>query len=214
MNILKKLRKPYYVYFLTVLFFVTSCSETNDVENTENHQLELKDFINSNLKKSNIQMNVSDLKQYKLKNYDSLKQKAGINNYAKSNFEFEPYSIEITANNNVYNLHTIATSETHASIVIEDSDGILIETIEVDISNYNSINDEYEILWAKSNTNNSYAKTDYDVNDCKTGAATVAAAGRVIAFGSFFGCVPCAFVGGAITALGSIGFIACVATNS
>ncbi|WP_438989508.1 hypothetical protein [Polaribacter sp.] len=80
MNILKKLRKPYYVYFLTVLFFVTSCSETNNVENTENHQLELKDFINSNLKKSNIQMNVSDLKQYKLKNYDSLKQEAGINN--------------------------------------------------------------------------------------------------------------------------------------
>ncbi|MFY9242300.1 MAG: hypothetical protein WAO74_04660 [Polaribacter sp.] len=92
--------------------------------------------------------------------------------------------------------------------------GIRFNTIEVDISNYNSINDEYEILWAKSNTNNSYAKTDYDVIDCKTGAATVAAAGRVIAFGSFFGCVPCAFVGGAITALGSIGFIACVATNS
>ena len=124
------------------------------------------------------------------------------------------YFVFQDTNNNVYNLHTIATSETHASIVIEDSDGILIETIEVDISNYNSINDEYEILWAKSNTNNLYAKTNYDVNDCKTGAATVAAVGRVIVFGSFFGCEPCAFVGGAITTLGSIGFIACVATNS
>ena len=88
-----------------------------------------------------------------------------------------------------------------------------IERVEKLLS-WKSLKNEYEILWAKSNTNNLYAKTDYNVNDCKTGAATVAAVGRVIVFGSFFGCEPCAFVGGAITALGSIGFIACVATNS
>lgn len=45
-------------------------------------------------------------------------------------------------------------------------------------------------------------------------AAAVTASGRVIAFGGAFGCVPCAFVRGAVTALDSIGYIACVITNN
>jgi hypothetical protein len=214
MNILKNLRKPYLSVFLAflmaTLFLTISCSQSDSVENMES-QLELKDFINSNLAKSNINMNVSKVKQYELKSYKSLKQNVGIS--AKNSDEFQPYSIEIVADNETYNLHTIPTSETHASIIIETSDGQFNEVIEVDISDYDSVNDEYKISWSINNQNKPYASKDYDPNDCRTGAATVAAVGRVIAFGSFFGCVPCAFVGGAITALGSLGYIGCVANG-
>ena len=35
------------------------------------------------------------------------------------------------------------------------------------------------------------------------------AVGGIIAFGSYFGCGPCGFVGGAIAAVGAVGYIAC-----
>jgi len=146
-----------------------------------------------------------------LKSYKSLEQNIGIS--ARNSNEFQPYSIEIVANNKTYNLHTIPTSENHASIIMETSDGQFNEVIEVDISDYDSVNDQFRISWSINDQNKSYPSKDYDPHDCRTGASTVAAAGRAIAFGSFFGCLPCAFVGGAITALGSLGYIACVANG-
>ena len=91
-------------------------------------------------------------------------------------------------------------------LFIESIDGTVNERIEIDINEYNSYTDQYTLNWTYANENNLASRNP---DDCHEGAATVAAAGRVIAFGSFFGCAPCAFVGGAITALGSIGYIAC-----
>ena len=44
---------------------------------------------------------------------------------------------------------------------------------------------------------------------CGKGAAQVQAAGAAIAFGTFFGCAPCLFVGSAIGLLGTIGAALC-----
>jgi hypothetical protein len=46
-------------------------------------------------------------------------------------------------------------------------------------------------------------------HDCSKGAAKVQAAGATIAFGGFFGCAPCTFVGAAIGLLGTIGAALC-----
>ena len=79
-----------------------------------------------------------------------------------------------------------------------------------EISNYNPVSDEFEVLWTKNIAYKSYASKDYNPKDSKT----VALAGRFIEFVSVFGCPPCTFVVGAITVLGSLGLLACVATNS
>lgn len=42
-----------------------------------------------------------------------------------------------------------------------------------------------------------------------TGASSVMAVGAIILFGSYFGCGPCGFIGGAIAAVGAVGYIAC-----
>ena len=202
--------KSNFYTLISTFILISSCSELEIISQSEN-QLELEEFINLNLKDSGIPISISNANVYKAKNYNFLTEKAGIT--AKTDDKLEPYSLEIVINREVYYIHTIPINESQASVIIETLNGDINEVLDLKISNFNPINDEYEILWStidsnKSNVNNKSS------TDCKTGAASVAAAGRVIAFGGAFGCVPCAFVGGAITALGSIGYIACVITNN
>lgn len=105
-------------------------------------------------------------------------------------------------------MHALPHNETTATIFIEGVNGKLVETLDINISDYDPLTDTHKITWAIRNSNGA-SKLNYLSKDCKTGAAQVGAAGRIIAFGSFFGCVPCAFVGGAISALGAAGYLAC-----
>ncbi len=185
-----------------------SCQK-NEEDNTDTigTKENLKDFINANLDENNIDVSITKIEQYELSNYDLYFEKAELSQ--KNSTQFTPYSIEITLDNVSYKTHTLPVSETRATVFIEDSNGEIFKEIEINITPESSIKDTYSIQWSSPNNNQFLNKTQGE-DDCHEGAATVAAVGRVIAFGSFFGCVPCSFVGGAITALGSIGYIACV----
>ena len=171
---------------------------------------ELKDFINKNLEKNKIGFSVSKVTRYQLKDYSKLKSFANID--VEKNVKFEPYSLEIVVDDKTYNLHTIPTSDSHAFILTQTSDKQIDNVLAVDIVGYDVDNDEYKISWTESNgeTSNAYR----GAHDCRTGAGMVTAAGRVIAFGSFFGCLPCGFVGGALSALGGLGYIGCVLSGN
>lgn len=186
-----------------------SCSSETEIDN-QAEKLDLTQFINTNLTNNGLEFKVSSVKQFELKDYESLTKR--IPNFSKKSEELKPYSMEISLNDKVIEIHTIPTDETKATLFIESADGKINEILELNIGVYNPGTDVYQLVWSnemyddtKNIANHSRASRD----ECSSGAASVAAAGRVIAFGSFFGCVPCAFVGGAITALGSIGYIAC-----
>lgn len=178
---------------------------------------ELKDFINLNLEKNKIGSSVTQATQYKLEDYNKLKCYANIN--VEKIVEFEPYSLELIVDDNTYHLHTIPTSDARAVVLIETADKQIIAILTVDILDYDGNTDEYKISWAQSSGNITNSSCDTSImyrgrHDCRTGAGMVTAAGRVIAFGSFLGCLPCAFVGGAISTLGALGYIGCVLSGN
>lgn len=188
----------------TVLF-----AFNGNAQNYESSQ-ELKDFINKNLEKNKIGLSVSKVTRYKLDDYSTLERYAKIN--VEKNVKFEPYSLEIIVKDKAYNLHTIPTSDSHAIILIQTSDKQIDNVLAVDIVGYDGDNDEYNISWTESSGDTSNVLRG--ARDCRTGAGMVAAAGRVIAFGAYFGCLPCGFVGGAISALGGLGYIGCVLSGN
>ena len=69
---------------------------------------------------------------------------------------------------------------------------------------YTNIRDGYNYSYGFENLANNSNRVP-----CGKGAAQVQAAGSAIAFGTFFGCGPCLFVGGAIGLLGTIGAALC-----
>ncbi len=198
------MKKIVFGLIATVVFGFVGNAQTS-----ESNQ-ELKNFINLNLEKNKISLSVSKVTRYKLEDYINLKRYANI--IVEENIKFEPYSLEIIVEDKTYNIHTIPTSDTHAFILTETSDKKIDNVLVVDIVGYDDDNDEYKISWTKSsgNTSNVYRKK----HDCRTGAGMVSAAGRVIAFGTYLGCLPCGFVGGAISALGALGYIGCVLTGN
>ena len=200
MNILKTLRKPYLSLFLasTVLFY--SCNGDELIQNNGTDNLDLTEFVNANLSNNNFDTKLNSASYFKLADYSKYTQK--VNGFSRNLNVFEPYSIQLDSEDRILNLHTVPISETHATLFIESEDGEINKMIELNIGEYNESTDEFELFWSDPNSANR-------TTDCTTGASTVMAVGVIISFGSYFGCGPCGFVGGAIAALGAVGYIAC-----
>ena len=64
-----------------------------------------------------------------------------------------------------------------------------------------NIDTNYKYNWESTSTSSRFRGIS---RDCKTGGGQVTAIGAAIAFGGFFGCLPCPFVGGAIAVLGGM----------
>ena len=201
MNILKTLRKPYLSLFIASTMLFYSCNGNELIQNNETDNLDLTEFVNTNLSNNSFDTKLNPVSYFKLADYSEYTQK--VEGFTRNLNDFEPYSIQLDSENRILNLHTVPTSETHATLFIESEDGEINKMIELNIGEYNESTDEFELFWSDPNSANR-------TTDCTTGASTVMAVGAIIAFASYFGCgPPCAFIGGAVAAVGAVGYIAC-----
>jgi hypothetical protein len=96
-----------------------------------------------------------------------------------------------------------------AHVYIEDAGVISSDFLEISISD---IDDGYKAEWTTIRTALVTKRECEDgiiSCDCDEGSSDVRNLGTAIAAGGLFGCVPCAFVGGAIAALGAVGGLLC-----
>ena len=202
MNIVNKFRKPSLSIFLASLVLFVSCNKEGLSVEDEIQHTDLTEFVNLTLSNNNFDARVNSVNHFKLEDYSKYTDK--VESFSKNNNDIEPYSVEMNLEDRVFYLHTVPTSETHASLFIETEDGEINEMIELNVGEYNEITDESTLIWNYNSEN--YAK---DPIYCMQGAAAVAGLGRLIQFGSFLGCGPCAFVGGALSAIGGAAFVVC-----
>ncbi len=194
--------------FVGLMLFTFSCSKPEtEVQSVE--KSELLNFVSKQLETNNSDIKVLSISQFKLDNYakyvgDNIKM-------SRSGSEVpEPSSMHIVTSDLSYDLHTVPDSQTHATLYIQSENGELDEILELELSVYDPITDSYTYTW----TLESSRGTRNRKLTCQEGAGSVIAVGGIISFGTTFGCIPCGFVGGAIIALGSIGYLGCVVTGN
>lgn len=200
MKILNKLKKLSLSIILLSLVFFYSCNKEGLSAEDETQFTDLTEFVNVNLSNNNLKARVNSVNQFKLEDYSKYTDK--VESFSRNNDDLEPYSVEMNLEGRVFNVHTIPTSETNASLFIESEDGEFEKIVELNIGTYNELTDENEIFWIDNSEN-------YSRSDCTEGASVVMAVGTVVSFGRYIGCVPCAFIGGAVATVGAIGVIIC-----
>lgn len=117
------------------------------------------------------------------------------NNYDKEN----SISITLEVKNKVRTFHIIPRllEPFRADLYIETDGVISTESLEITIGETET---SYEVNWLK----HSNLRLKNNSDECNEGATKVMKVGSAIAFGGFFGCLPCPFVGGAIATVAGI----------
>jgi len=104
--------------------------------------------------------------------------------------------VELVFKDKKFTLYTVPISDNDAIAFLED-DTLNLDPNEVDVH----INSDMSYSWNSSSTQSKFRGIS---RDCTKGGAQIAAIGATIAFGGFFGCAFCPFVGAAFVVLGSM----------
>jgi hypothetical protein len=122
------------------------------------------------------------------------------NNYEEENST----SITLEVKNKLKTFHIIPRlmEPFKADLYIETHGVISTESLEITIKDTET---SYEVNWIK----HSNLKLKNNSDGCNDGASKVMKVGGAIAFGGFFGCLPCPFVGGAVATIAGVMSLFC-----
>lgn len=211
MKLLTFFRKPAYSIFMSVFVLFYSCNPSGEVPQI---QPELtSEYFNYVLSKSSVNSNATFKDVVLLSNSTLEKIKNKSQNRDLTNYSEESFSATILSNDEEITLHILPLTNqemlNQAHVFYEKNGELFTNYIEVTVNNNG---DDYVVNWITfyDSTERSEECNGSIVScDCQEGSDDVSDIGAVIAAAGLFGCIVCAFVGGAIMAVAAAGSLAC-----
>lgn len=175
---------------LTLIIFTVSCFAQKSIEPSIT-----ADYFNYVISLSKLDglVQVEKVKKIDDANYDKL---LNASKRVTNENLVNATEVELVFKDKKFTIYTFPISDNDGIAFLED-DTFNLDPNEVDVH----ISSDMSYSWNSSSTESRFRGIS---RNCTKGGAQIAAIGAIIAFGGFFGCPPCPFVGAAFVVLGSM----------